>query len=274
MRHFVNLPLSFAAEHEHYIDFFMKHKIHPEFGMDTVAVQELTEDWHRKMAVLFQEQGLECTVHLPFFDLHPGSLNDGILEATRQTLRKAAQLAALYRPVVLVGHPAYDKGQHPPHHSQWLKRSAETWQMVQERAGGVPLRLENTYEVSPHPLAELVDLMDEQNDRVFDVGICFDIGHWFSFGQGQRYSNLDDWLDAFGARVRHLHLHDNDGTDDLHLGLASSLIPLEDVFAGLESRGVKTTVTLEPHTEEDFEISKRYLSGSSPAVAALRRIAV
>jgi sugar phosphate isomerase/epimerase len=275
MHFFVNLPLSYAAADQSYLEMIVGRGICPELGMDTVAVQDLPESWHIKTAALLREKGLACSVHLPFFDLHPGSLNDAVLEASRATLYRAAGLARLYGPCLLVGHPAYDRGQHPPRHDEWLRRSTETWRTVREHAAMAPLRLENTHDISPEPLAALIDELTAKGGEDGGAGICFDAGHWFSFGRGSRDpAGLEKWLDVFGTRIRHMHLHDNDGSDDQHLGLGSGRIPWSRIFAGLEQRGVRATVTLEPHSEKDFDTSMRFLQSETSAVQALRRVAL
>lgn len=92
--------------------------------MDTVAVQDLPESWHRETAAMLRAEGLACGVHLPFFDLHPGSFNDAILAASRETLRRAAALASLYAPHHMIGHVSWDGSQHGADAARWLERSA------------------------------------------------------------------------------------------------------------------------------------------------------
>lgn len=260
---FVNLPLSWVARDARWLRLFIERRINPEFGMDTLAVQELSESWHRETAAVLRAEGLACGVHLPFFDLHPGSFNDAILAASRETLHRAAGLAAQYEPHHMIGHVSWDGSQHGADADRWLERSVGTW-------GGVlgvseaTLCLENTHERSPEHLRRVVDALPV--DR---AGICFDVGHWFSFAGGIVRDDLDRWLDAFAPRLRHLHLHDNDGSGDQHLGLGAGRIPLVAFFEGLERRGVKPSATLEPHDEVAFEQSLAWMRGRPEVMALL-----
>ncbi len=268
MHYFTNLPLRYLAATPYYADFFLQRGLCPELGLDAESIQDLSWEWHKKTAALFRQHGLACTIHLPFFDLHPGSPDSMELSAARATLEQAAHLATLYTPRAMIGHPAYNQ-KSPPLCREWVRRSTETWQRVQAYAKGTPLRLENTHELTPEPIAALVENLSGHGQ---DVGICFDIGHWFSFGRGSSKNNLAHWLDAFGKYIKHLHLHDNDGSNDQHLGLGSANIPLEAVFSGLEQRGVHATATLEPHTVHDYALSKAFVSGHTHAATLLRRI--
>lgn len=259
---FVNLPLSWVAREARWLDMFIERNIAPELGMDTVAVQSLPESWHKVTASRIRDAGLECAVHLPFFDLHPGSLNDGILKASRETLARGVAYAALYAPQHMVGHVAWDEGQHASARDSWLERSCGTWQAVLEGAS-CPLRLENTFEGDPAMIAQLVTALPAPR-----VGICFDVGHWFSFAGGARRNDLGRWLDAFAHRLAHLHLHDNDGSGDQHLGVGDGGIPWESLFSGLKARGVVPSATLEPHDETSFIRSMEWLE-AHPEVGAM-----
>ncbi len=257
---FVNLPLSYAAQHPAYVDMFLARNICPELGMDTVAVQELSEAWHRALAKRFADAGLTCAVHLPFFDLSPGSMNDAVLDASRRTLRRGAELATLYAPHHMVGHPTFNRGEHEPRFEEWLRRSAQTWAGVLE-AGRAPLYLENTYERSAGSIVQLLERLGTGSQR---AGFCLDVGHWHAFGGGSRRNTLSEWLGSIGRHLGHLHLHDNDGTEDSHAGLGAGSIPLDDLLMGIRELtdrwDIRPSATLEPHTVEAFETSMAYLA--------------
>lgn len=249
---FVNLPLSYIHDYPQYLTMFCQRGIAPELGVDTRAVQELSLQWHKETANRLSDAGLVCSVHLPFFDLHPASLNHTIRTASKDVLVKGMEIAMLYAPCHCVGHPAYDATQHAACLDEWIANGCNTWRPVMDVAGGTSLYLENTYEAVPEPVALLA--------AALDAGICFDIGHWFSFGNGSREQNLEHWVRTFASHLSHLHLHDNDGSGDQHLGLGAGSIPLDMLWQLLQKYQVQPTVTLEPHEEESFEVSTRYLT--------------
>lgn len=251
---YVNLPLSFAHRTPSYIDMFIKRGVHPELGMDTYAVQALPEEWHKATAARFHNAGITCAIHLPFFDLSPGSMNNAILSATRATLQRATELALIYSPAHLIGHPHYNKGEHEPYMARWLKRATETWTMILDSIPGIPLFLENTFERSPHAILHLLEHLPANR-----TSFCLDIGHWHSFAGGFRKQDLAAWLTAIGNRLGHLHLHDNDGSEDQHIGLGAGTIPLNAFFETLRINKIRPTATLEPHDEGAFETSLAYL---------------
>ncbi len=250
-RCFVNLPLRYIANNRMYIDYFVRKRINPELGIDAYAIDELTEDWHKSLAERLKKENMECGVHLPFLDLQPGSMDDLILKATRERLKKAMDIAKIYSPKFMVAHanfiPFYCE-----FFSKWINRAIETWKQVLEKwpENRPPLYLENVREYDPRPL---VDLLSELSSDVDNVKFCFDIGHWSSYGGGSRYKNLSNWIQTLSPYLAHLHLHDNDGVKDQHIGLGLGSIPWEEFFSLLELLNLSPTFTLEPHSKEDMD---------------------
>lgn len=252
---FVNLPLSYAAAEPRYIDLFIEHRLNPEFGIDATAIEALDSAWHRRTAARFTEAGLICGVHLPFHDLHPGSPDKLIREASLTRLRQGLDIAAIYAPRHMIGHAMYSERMYKGLYEKWLAASIETWSSALAHFPDHPLLcLENVYETAPDTLAALVSALEDPA-----VGVCFDIGHWHCFGHGAKNDDLESWLAVLAPHLRHLHLHDNDGSGDDHLGLGLGSIPFSRLFAALGAYGAQPGVTFEPHTEEALEASFRFM---------------
>ncbi|GAB6037807.1 sugar phosphate isomerase/epimerase [Fundidesulfovibrio butyratiphilus] len=255
---FVNLTLRHAYRDPAVLTRFLARKVNPELGLDPVLMDAVDMDWHKTMAERLEREGLTCSLHLPFFDLQPGSADSLLLEATRERLRRAMQVAKIYRPRHLVAHARYDHLLYMLTYPLWKERSLETWKRTLDVwPDHPPLYLENTAEPDPATVTELVETLAV--DHGMAVGLCLDFGHWYSFAKGKEENNLDAWLDAAQSCLSHVHLHDNDGSFDQHLGLGAGTIPWEDVFEGLEKRNLTPTVTFEPHGEEAFVRSMAFV---------------
>lgn len=264
MNYFVNLPLSWVHHNVIWLNIFLEQKINPEFGFDEHSIS-LPEHWHAEIAATLADAGLSCSVHLPFFAPNPGSADEKSRKKAETLLCKAASLASLYKARHMIGHPAFSKHDDPgstPDDSftpggarpsrKWLETSLRTWSAVME-ACGAPLYLENTFDLNPDAVLELLDLLPG------DSGMCFDLGHWHSFAGGAGRGNLRDWVDRIAPKLRHLHLHDNDGEGDQHCGLGSGSIPLDGFFDLLREKSLFPTFTMEPHTLPDFQQSLAWL---------------
>jgi sugar phosphate isomerase/epimerase len=250
-RLFVNLPLRYLAENKWYLDFFIEHNLNPELGLDAIALDELDESWHSEIANILHHEDRPCAIHLPFHDLQPGSIDNLILEATRQRLKRSIRIAVLYQPRYLVAHD-YFIPLYSDLFSKWLNRAVITWRQVMEEMlpYHIPLYLENVREKDPRPISDLLYELSDQR-----IKFCFDLGHWFSYGSGSQYQNLSFWLQTLAPFLAHLHLHDNDGIADQHLGLGQGNIPWSELFLDLDLLNLKPTCTLEQHTKEDLDFS-------------------
>lgn len=243
---FVNLALRDVYRNPEALDGFLAWGVDPELGLDPVLMDTVNMGWHREVAARLAQAGRRPSLHLPFFDLQPGSADALILAAGRERLRLAMEVAKIYRPAHMVGHASYDALLYVRSYDRWRARAETTWLSALEAwPEHPPLYLENTFEPAPETVAGMVAMLAESlGDR---VGLCLDVGHWFSFAGGWERDNLEAWLDACAPHLRHLHLHDNDGSVDAHRGLGQGAIPWESLFEGLSRRGLMPSVTFEPH---------------------------
>jgi sugar phosphate isomerase/epimerase len=111
------------------------------------------------------------------------------------------------------------------------------------RAYGVGLMLENLPGQfnTPEELAPLLDPHPE-------IGFHLDIGH---ANLSVAESTVDALIGAFGTRLRHVHLHDNQGGHaDLHLPLGAGSIDWPGHLASLKRSGYNDTITLEVFTPD------------------------
>jgi len=113
--------------------------------------------------------------------------------------------------------------------------------------------LENVYERDPAELLQVIEQLDPEH-----IGYCLDVGHLASFC---KYP-LDKWLNATGKYIGQIHLHDNHGDHDSHLGMGKGSINFGVLFEHIKCMTQKPVVTLEPHEQEDFTASLAYLEQS------------
>lgn len=267
MSYFVNLPVSWVVRNPAWLDWFLDAGVAPELGMDSVALG-LPLAWHGNAARRLHEAGLTAAVHLPFLGLRPGSPRAGEREKAWDAQRKAADLAGLYGARHMIGHHGFMAREDGLNESPsepdpaWVNRMSALWRELPERSGA-PLFLENSHEHGPHIVLALIKAIGSEQ-----VGICFDVGHWHAFAQGHVRKDLSAWISAFAPYLRHLHLHDNDGTGDQHLGLGQGRIPFARLLDLLSAHTLKPGITFEPHTAEDFLATAAWFA-ANPGPAAI-----
>jgi sugar phosphate isomerase/epimerase len=251
LRHvYLNMPWTYLPR---YRDLVLGNAIHVEIGLGaeelvSVPVSEIMETLQA-----LRGNGSAISMHGPFWDLCPGSTDPGIREVSRLRLCRLFEIVEQVLPAQVVCHTGFDPRHHRGHRELWIENSLAQWEPLVEWAERlkVPLLLENVWEEDP----ELHRKLFEEIDSPW-FGFCLDVGHQHSFSR----TPLKEWLDASAPRLREIHLHDNDGSFDLHLPVGEGNIDFDLLFGFLGRRGIAPALTLEPHTEEHLYRSLRNLA--------------
>ncbi len=200
----------------------------------------------------FGDHGLEAgTVHLPFYPSVPELVDQGrrwsvidpdpelrrqSLEGAERGLQAAAALGA--RGAVL--HLGW-QGDRWDGDAGAYAREAVARLLEAARGYGVQLLLENIMSAGTR-CGRLVELLDEL-DPEGEAGLCLDLGHAHVEGGGA--DGMLEELEAALPRLRHVHLHDNDGCCDQHLPPGSGAVPWDRVLGRLQQAGYGGEAALE-----------------------------
>lgn len=249
-RCFVNAP--WYELKERYLELFLAHGIQPEIGLEGLCLYEEPREEFLEIAKILKKNHLDCTLHAPFFDLAPGALDPEILTASRNKLRKAFSLIEVFQPKSVVCHLNYEENKQGYKAKEWQKAATETWHELTEiaAAAGTILMLENTYENSPEAHEIILSRINSPHAR-----FCLDVGHLMSFAK----TDWQVWLPRLSPWLGQLHLHDNNGHKDQHLGLGLGSFDFKGLFNFLSAKGLSPLITLEPHSEEDLWQALEYL---------------
>lgn len=185
-------------------------------------------------------------LHGPFVDLNPMTFDSKIRQVVLDRFN------ACYEAAVELGADGivYHSGMVPTVYFTigWADRMVDFWNEFLEGKSGIPVNMENVLDREVQPFVEVAEKMQHP-----DFGICLDLGH--------AHCNSDfaagEWLEKAFPYIRHLHLHDNDGSADQHWALGKGTIPYEELFLKLKDLPDETTVTLECQRLEDFRSSIR-----------------
>lgn len=192
--------------------------------------------------------GPSITYHAPFVDMSPGSPDTLIKKVTFERFEQLLEIAELIPPVVIVFHPGFDKWRFDGKYEIWLDNCVPFWKKILNKARrfGIKVAIENVFEENPRTLRMLLDRIDEP-----DFGICFDIGHHTVFSKVP----LEDWFESLGNKILEVHLHDNRGKADEHLGVGEGVIDFKRFFELLAISGSDPVLTIEGHSKEAIEKS-------------------
>jgi sugar phosphate isomerase/epimerase len=184
-----------------------------------------------------RKHGLKVVGHTAFY-LPLGNAFEGVRKAAVAQLRCCLEAFAMIGAPYMNVHP----DRHTPMHDRrfYIEQNTKSFLELLPEAKrlGVGLMIENLpgdYNSAPQ-LGDLLDPLPE-------LGLHLDIGH---ANLEVPHNTTEEILDAYGSRLRHVHLHDNKGGfADLHLPLGAGTLDVRRAVRALKRCGYDGTITLE-----------------------------
>lgn len=249
-RTYINMPWTYLPQH---LGLVLEHGMNIEIGFGAQELEHTSISQIMDSIGMLRSRGCRITVHGPFWDLCPGSIDSAVREVARSRLERLFETLEHVRPDQVVCHTGFDPRHHRGHRGTWIDNSIRAWEFFAGRAEkiGVPLLLENVWEEDPELHLELFRAVNSPW-----LGFCLDTGHQNAFSR----TSLPKWLDSTSQYLREVHLHDNDGSFDYHLPMGRGNIDFDYLFRFLGANGLRPLVTLEPHKVEHLYESLQALS--------------
>jgi len=117
----------------------------------------------------------------------------------------------------------------------------------------INLMLENAPPVNRSQL-ESIECFSQVMKAVPDLKFHLDVAHAFI---ENRMKGVRDYIEAFGDRLAHVHIHDNHGKWDEHLPLGSGEIDFRKVIRSLKEIDYDRTITFEVFTSRTDAVHSR-----------------
>lgn len=194
---------------------------------------------------------LKYSVHSPLMGINIGSLNKGIREASINEIKKSIDLASEINADIVVVHPGMVPFLGRGFEEEIYRLAHEAFKELGQYGQdlGVTAAIENMPNFEGHIYKNMVDLNNILEE--LDMYMTLDIGHAYHSG----YSAEDMYFD----RVKHIHIHDNNGNDDSHMALGEGSIDLKKVISQYEDNNYKGIYTIEVNDKESVKKSLSYL---------------
>lgn len=149
---------------------------------------------------------------------NPGSINDYLLDVTKKSIEITGFLDCPY----IVIHPITTSYNFIKKSEKNLNMEFYTKLIPEAQKHGVTICLENMFyttkggllEASCSDAQEALEYIEELNKIAGTecFAFCFDLGHATVLGK-----NIRHYLNVLGKHIKALHIHDNDGRQDLHM---------------------------------------------------------
>ncbi len=234
-----------------YIESFLKHHINIELYANADDLDNTPIDRFTEWANMFQDKGIEITIHAPYMDLSPGGIDSKIRRASLERMIQLMDIAKILNPHIIAVHPGYDHWRNSRTLNQWTSNSASFWREILDYTANSSFKLaiENIFEQTPESLQKLIENIGSPR-----FGFCFDTGHFNLFSKVP----LEKWFETLGPYLIETHIHDNKGDKDSHLPIGEGTFPFSVFFDLLSDMPGNPILTFECHSEEGVLTSVNY----------------
>jgi sugar phosphate isomerase/epimerase len=217
--------------------------------IQTEYVEVVDDGFHtldkRRVAALnkiAKTHGFKYSLHCPFADINIASPSKPMLAASLKRLKRSMMFARELNAELWVLHPGQKTGISPFYPDfdwhQQLKSLSHLHEVAEEI--GLRVAVENV----PGRYGSLMKTTDDfarfyNETGLTDVGIVLDIGH------ANVENQILPFLTQFQGRVVHLHLSDNMGEVDEHLGIGYGKIDWQQFTTHLKNISFRGIVMIE-----------------------------
>lgn len=203
--------------------------------IDFCRVENLTDE-RFILRTIRRLDGIEQrTLHAPYCELFPSAIDPMARQVASLRIRQASQLCARLGVRRMIVHSGYLPRVYYP---EWfIPKSIEFWMEIgRDLPPDLEIAIENVLDVAPEPLAAVCDGIDDPR-----FGVCLDVGH------ANVYSEipLEKWIERLGTRIRHVHLHDNNGHQDQHAALGTGSVNVAKVLETLDACAPEADICIE-----------------------------
>jgi sugar phosphate isomerase/epimerase len=194
---------------------------------------------------------LQFTLHSPFADINIASPSTPMRTASMKRLTQSIKYAADLDAKLWVLHPGAKSGISMFYPGQDWKQNVESIQTLTETAKthGVTVAVENLPEKYGFLMKSAADFQRFYQESGLDTGIVLDFGHANLEGQ------IEGFLTKLPSKIVHVHVSDNHGEVDQHLGLGYGKINYQKIAQTLKQTGFNGTIVIESvdHVQETLQ---------------------
>lgn len=178
------------------------------------------------------------TLHGPFLDLNPAAFDSLVQKATLERYEQCYRAAQILDAKKIIFHSCFIPAVYFP--EGWALRAADFMnRFLDNKSDDIQILMENVWDPFPQLLREAAEQIAHPG-----FGICLDVGHAHCYSG----RSCEEWIQMLMPFIRHLHLHDNLGDADSHMGLGNGNIRSEHILALLREG---TDATIECYTAAD-----------------------
>lgn len=216
--------------------------------LDDREKQKELIDFYAKVRTDFSKD----TMHGAFLDVTVHSTDRRIKEVSELRVRQSLDIAKEMGLRGAVFHTNRIFGFREANYlKNWEEANYRFFATVCEEYPNQQIFMENMFDEAPDVLIGLAERMREYEN----FGVCLDYGH----GAISEIAE-SGWMKLMAPYVKHMHINDNDGSNDLHLPIGDGRLKWKRFTKEIEEYQMDTTVLVEVTGIEKQKKSLEYMA--------------
>lgn len=195
----------------------------------------------------FMEE-IDIGIHGPFVELCPGTRDNLIAQVSKHRMQQGYEIAKKFDAKYVVYHNGY----YPRTYSyiEWMQNAPRYWNDFKagKEEDDIKIHIENVFEEDYFILNELMEEISDDK-----TGVCLDIGHCNAYSK----TDVREWLKILKKYLSHMHIHNNLGDRDSHLGINKGEMDVIEILDMVKDMDI--TISLEINDLGDLEESLEIL---------------
>jgi len=202
-----------------------------------------------------EAHNLDFTVHAPWAGTNIASPSPDLRRAVLKRLTKSIVYAGQLDCRLWLFHPGSRTGLSPIYPGKDWQLNLESVRALLNvaRREGVEIAIENTPEPFPSLMKSVGDFLRFYEDLGDDIGMVLDVAH------ANLNNQIQDFIKQFSKKIVHMHVSDNDGANDLHLGIGYGNIDWENVAKMVKEAEYSNLIMVESaeHVKESLQVLRK-----------------
>lgn len=224
-----------------YNDFFL-----PDILENKKKQQEIIQ-YYAKLCSDFSRD----TMHGAFLDVTVHSTDKKIREISELRVRQSMDIAKEMGLRGVVFHTNRIHGfRDAAYLKNWKEANHKFFATICEEYPEQQIFMENMFDEAPDILADLAEAMKDCGN----FGVCLDYAHGAISGTA-----ADEWIKVLAPYIKHMHINDNDLTNDLHQAVGAGQIDWKRLVQQIKKYQIQASVLVEVSGIEKQKDSLEYM---------------
>jgi sugar phosphate isomerase/epimerase len=231
----------------------VKHIEVPDEGLHSLNKRRI-----KQLKQASEEHNLDFVVHAPWAGINIATPSPDLRRAVLKRLTKSLVLAGQLDCRLWLFHPGSKTGlSHIYPGKDWQLNLQSVRALLKvARKEGVEIAIENTPEPFPSLMKSVDDFRRFYEELDDDIGMVLDVAH------ANLNNQIRDFMEQFSKKIVHVHVSDNKGDSDLHMGLGQGNIDWNAFATSVKTTDYSNLIMIEStdHIEESIQLLRKLFS--------------